>query len=58
MTTKNDLVIRKLSFVLNGAHRTHPFDDEAVRFRCMLESLLPAPLKAASSEYLHIRNLT
>jgi len=58
MTTKNNLIIPKLSFVLGGAHRTHAFDDEATRSRCLLESLLAAPLKVVSSEYLYVRDLT
>lgn len=43
MTTKHDLVIRKLSFILDGAQRTYTVDDEAIRAGCFLESLLAAP---------------
>ena len=43
MATEHDLVIPKLSFVLDGAHRTDPVDNKAVRFGCLLEPLLPAP---------------
>jgi len=43
MATKYDLIIPKLSFVLDGAHRPHALDDEAIGFRCPLESLLAAP---------------
>jgi len=49
MTTERDLVIPELSFALNGTHRTHVLDDEAIRFRRVLESLLAAPFKVASS---------
>ena len=58
MPTKHDLVIPKLSFVLDGTHRTNAFNNEAIRFRCPLESLLAVPLKVASSEYHHIGKLT
>ena len=43
MTAKHDLVISKVSFVLDGAHSTHALEDKAVRFGCLLEPLLPAP---------------
>lgn len=43
MATKHDLVIPKLSLILDGTHRTHALNDEAIRFRCLLESLLAAP---------------
>ena len=43
MTAKHDLVIRKLSFVLDGAHCTDTVDDEAIRAWRFLESLLTAP---------------
>jgi hypothetical protein len=43
VTAKRDLVIPKLSFVLDGTLRTDALDDEAIRFRCVLESLLPTP---------------
>ena len=58
MTTKHNLIISKFSFVLDGAHRTHAFDDEAIRFRCVLESLLAAPSDVTGSEYLNIEDLT
>lgn len=43
VTAEHDLVIPKLSFVLDGTHRTHALDDEAIRFGCLLEPLLAAP---------------
>ena len=43
MTTEVDLDIRKFSFVLDGAHCAHAVDDEAIWFRCLLESLLSVP---------------
>ena len=49
MTAKRDFVIPKLSLVLNGTLSTYAIDDEAVRFRCLLEPLLPAPYMATNS---------
>ena len=43
MTAKDDLVIPKLSFVLEGALSTNAFDDEAIQFGGLLEPLLPTP---------------
>jgi len=57
MTTERNFVIRKVSFVLDSAHRTHAFDDEAIQVWCILEPLLAAPLKVVSSEYLEIKGL-
>jgi hypothetical protein len=50
VTAKRDLDIPELSFVLDGTLRTDALDDEAIQFRCLLESLLPTPWKIASSE--------
>jgi len=58
MTAERDLVIPELSFVLNGTHSTHVLDDEAVRFRRVLESLLAAPFKVASSAKTCVRKPT
>ena len=43
MSTEHDLEIPKPSLVLDGAHRAHTVDDEAIWFRRLLESLLAAP---------------
>jgi hypothetical protein len=52
MTAKRDFVITKVSFVLDSAHSTHAIDNQAVRFRSLLEPLLAAPWKAKISETL------
>ena len=43
MAAKKDLIIPKLPFVLDGAHRTHTIDYKTIRLRSMLEPLLAAP---------------
>jgi len=43
MSTEHDLEIPKPSLILDGAHRTHAVNDEAIWFWRMLESLLAAP---------------
>ena len=50
MATKDNFEISKLSFILDGAHCTHTINDEAIRFRRLLESLLAAPWKATNLE--------
>jgi len=45
--TEHNLIIPKLSFILDSTHRTHAFNNEAIRFWCLLESLLATPLKVA-----------
>jgi hypothetical protein len=43
VSAEHDLEIPKLPFVLDGAPRTYAIDDKAIRFRCVLEPLLPTP---------------
>ena len=43
MATERDLEVPESSFVLDGTHRAHTIDNEAIRFWRLLESLLAAP---------------
>lgn len=45
VATERNLEIPKVSFDLDGAHGSYAIDDEAVRFGCLLESLLAGPYK-------------
>ena len=45
VTAKRNLEICELSFVLDGTHRTHSVDDEAIPFGFVLESLFATPLE-------------
>ena len=50
MTTKRNLIISELSFILDGAHCADTFNDKTIRFRCLLEPLLAVPYNAEISE--------